>query len=327
VARKAIKKRTRQRTADTDLKLADFQVPGEKSAYWQGILVMLLPFVVIAAVFAVQVFSEAASSYSSGMHGKWWLPLEVIAYPLLCIPVLNWLAVRPRREKLKQAGSQARVMTKTHPELKAMLSEQARLLKIPEPEMYVVDDDAAYAWVMPGKRSVILISKPVLATLNGPEIAAIVARQMGHIKAHHVRIAQAVTYYRLANPLWKILLFPTGIFVASLRGWIELIEYTADRVAVLVTGRPAIVNAALAKLAVAADPQAEITPRELENYMRSAADIASDGEQMQLHFKVGVFLSSQKGLKERVEHVTEFAQTDQGKRAIEKITQLKERSG
>ncbi len=319
MARKARRKVSKQKKVDTDLKLSDYQFPGEKSAYWQGVFMMLFPFVLAAGVMCIHVFGKTAAAMSSGLHDKWWIPIEVLAYPLICIPVLNWLAVRPRRDALKEAGSQARVLTKTRPELKAMLAEQAKMLRMAEPEMYVVEDEAAYAWAMPGKTPAILISQPVVDTLSGPETAAIVARQMGHIKSHHVKTAQAVTYYRLANPLWKLLLFPAGMFVFSLRGWMELIEYTADRMAVLVVGRPAIVNAALAKLAVAADPQAEITPEELEAYMNASSDLASDGDQMQLHFKVGTFLGTQKGLKERGEQVGEFLKLDQGQKAMEKM--------
>ncbi|MCD6362278.1 MAG: M48 family metalloprotease [Armatimonadetes bacterium] len=326
MARKARKKRTKQKKTETDLTLADYQITGEKAAYWQGVVMMLLPFVIAAVMAGVYVFSEAASSYSSGLHGKWWIPLEIIGYPLLCIPVLNWLAVRPRRQELKEAGNQARVMTKTHPELKAMLSEQARLLGITEPEMYVVEDNAAYAWAMPGKPPVVLMSKPMLEVLNGPETAAIMARQMGHIKSHHVKMAQAMTYYRLANPVWKLLLFPAGILMWGLRTWMDLIDYTADRVAVLITGRPAVVNAALAKLAVAADPNADVTPEELETYMNAATDLATDGEQMQLHYKVGTFLGNQRNLKERIEQVTEFLKLEQGQKAMEKMMQLKEKT-
>ena len=318
MARKARRKAIKKKKVDTDLRLSDYQFPGEKTAYWQGVFMMLLPFVVVSVILAVTA-SRSRALYDVGVFEKYWPALACVLYALLCIPVLNWLAVRPRRDALKEAGSQARVLTKTRPELKAMLAEQAKMLRMSEPEMYVVEDEAAYAWSMPGKTPAILISQPVLDTLNGPETAAIVARQMGHIKSHHVKTAQAVTYYRLANPLWKLLLFPAGIFVFSLRGWMELIEYTADRMAVLVVGRPAIVNAALAKLAVAADPQAEITPEELEAYMNASSDLASDGDQMQLHFKVGTFLGTQKGLKERVEQVGEFLKLDQGQKAMEKM--------
>ncbi len=326
MARKARKKATTQKKSVTGLTLADYQFPGEKQAYWQGVALMLVPFFLLAVYFGYAAFSGSAASYSSGLHGKWWIALEVIGYPLLCIPVLNHLAVRPRRQALKAAGSQARVMTKTHPELKAMLSEQARLLGIPEPEMYVVDDDAAYTWSMPGKPPAILMSKAVLNALNAQETAAILAREMGHIKSHHVTAAQAVAYYRRANPLWKILLFPAGLLVWGLSGWMDLIEYTADRVAVLVVGRPAVVNAALAKLAVAADPQAEVSPEELERYMNSAADLATDGEQMQLHYKVGTFLSSQRHLRERIEQIREFLNLPQGQKAMEKLAALRERT-
>ena len=92
MARKARKKRIKQKKTETDITLTDYQLPGEKAAYWQGVVVMMLPFVIAAGAFGFYAFSEAASSYSSGMHGKWWIPLEVLAYPLLCIPVREEMA-------------------------------------------------------------------------------------------------------------------------------------------------------------------------------------------------------------------------------------------
>jgi len=323
VARRA--RKTKKKAPKTELRVGDYQYPGEKSLYWQGVIGLGVAFLAAAVIISVYVFGQGAQHMSSPMHGKWWIPLEVIAYPLLSILVVNWLAVRPRRQQFKETGMQARVMSKTYPRLKQMLTEQSKLLGMAEPEMYVVDDDAPYIYSMPGKTGTIVASKPLLDALKEEETAAMIAREMGHLKSHHVRMDLAITYIRHANPLWKVLLFPVLIFALFLRGWSELAEFTADRVAVLITGRAAVVNAALVKLGVAADTQAEIDSEDLEAYLESGDDISTDSEQMERHFKIGQFLGTKRGLRERIEQVGEYLKTDQGAAAMEKMAEMRSR--
>jgi Zn-dependent protease with chaperone function len=323
VARRA--RRTKKKAPKTELRVRDYQYPGEKSVYWQGVIGLGVAFLAVAAIMSVYVFGKGAQHMSSPMHGKWWVPLEVLAYPILCILIVNWLAVRPRREQFKETGMQARVMSRTYPRLKQMLTEQSKLLGIAEPEMWVVEDDAPYMYAMPGKAGAIVASKPMLDALKDEEVGAMVARQMGHLKSHHVRMDLAITYIRHANPLWKILLFPVLIFAWFLRGWSELTQFTADRVGLLIAERPAVVNAALVKSAVAADRQAEIDTEELEAYLDSGDDISTDAEQIQRHFKIGQFLTTQKGLRERIEQVGEYLKTPQGATAMEKMAEMRSR--
>ena len=216
-------------------------------------------------------------------------------------------------------------MSKTYPRLKQMLAEQSKLLGIPEPEMWVVEDDAPYMYSMPGKSGAIVASKPILDALKDEEAGAMMARQMGHLKSHHVRMDLAITYIRHANLIWKILLFPVLIFALFLRGWSELTQFTADRVGLLIAGRPAVVNAALVKSAVARDKQAEIESEELEAYLEARGDISTDSEQMERHFKIGQFLTTQKGLRERIEQLGEYPKTTQGAAGMEKMTEMRSR--
>ena len=147
---------------------------------------------------------------NAALYGKWWIPLIILAYPYAAWQVANVLAVRPRRKLLKQAGPSARVLNKSHPRLKAVLAEQARLLGLPEPEMYVLHDDAAYMYSMPGKGagSIIITTDALLAGLDDDEMATMIAREMGHALCNHVRMAFVLEYMRHAPAIVRILLFP-----------------------------------------------------------------------------------------------------------------------
>jgi hypothetical protein len=105
------------------------------------------------------------------------------------------------------------------------------------------------------------------------------------------------------------------------RAGCELVEFTADRGALLITLRPAVVNAAIVKFAVARDPNAGISREELQGYLDGAGDITTDAKQMERHFKVGQFMASQPGLRERVEQMTEFVNDAQGKAALAKMAE------
>jgi Zn-dependent protease with chaperone function len=323
VARRA--KRQRKREPKAQLQMGDYQYPGERAGYWQGVCVLAGAFLVATVVVSLYVFGKGAAHMSSKIHGQWWVPLEILGYPVLSILVVNWLAVRPRRQQFKETGMQSKVLSKTYPQLKQMLTEQSKMLGMSEPDMYLVDDDMAYMYSMPGKGGTIVASKPLLGALKPEELAAMVGREMGHIKSHHVRMGLAINYIRRANLLWKILLFPVTLFSVMLRGWVDLTEYTADRVAFLVTGRAPVVNAALVKSAVAADKQSEVDSEELEAYLEGGADISTDSEQMERHFKIGQFLSSQKGLRERIEQMGDFARTTQGQAALAKMEEVRSR--
>jgi hypothetical protein len=76
------------------------------------------------------------------------------------------------------------------------------------------------------------------------------------------------------------------------------------------------------KFAVAADPNANITREELQALLDSAGDISTDAAQMERHFKVGQFMAARPILRERIEELTEFPGTDQGKAALAKMAEI-----
>ncbi len=317
-----VRKRRRPRQPESALRPEDYQFANESRLYWQAVGGTF-------ALFGFAVYWTAFFAIRTGpgawIHGKFWVPAAILVYPFLALWVAQLLAVRPRRQELKEAGMQARVLTRSHPQLKEMLSQQAKLLMIDEPEMYVIDDETPYIFSMPSKTGAIVATRPLLETMNEAELSALLAREMGHIAAHHVRMAFTARWMRRANPALKVLLLPVTLMCAFLGPWLNLIEVTADRVAILVTGRPALVNAALVKLAVAADREAEISQEELEAYMRAGLDITTDSAQMERHFRVGEFLSSQRELRERIEEITNYLHTDEGQEALQKMQEMKQR--
>jgi Zn-dependent protease with chaperone function len=169
---------------------------------------------------------------------------------------------------------------------------------------------------------VIVASESLRSGLFPEEFEALLAHEIAHIACRHVRVDMAMTFMRHANIGIKLGLFPVLLMMFFARGWTELIDFTADRGALLLTLKPSVVNAALVKFAVVADPNAGISPEELQTFMDSQGDIATDSAQMERHFRVGQFMNSQPGLRERIEQMTQFPGTKQGQEALSKSAEL-----
>ncbi|MGE5531521.1 MAG: M48 family metalloprotease [Bacteroidota bacterium] len=316
MARKSKVKRTKESSTQSGVKVCDFQFPGEKSSYWAGAIGVTVLFLLLALI----VFSML-----KGAEGpqKFYIPFYVLAYPVAAVLLCNWMAAKPRQEQLKKAGRQARVMSNNYSDLYQVLVKQASALgmKTP-PDMYLVNDPAAVMYSLPGARGTIIASTTLREAVTADEFAALLAHEVAHIACKHVRMDLAQTFVRNANPGLKILFLPILIMGLFSRAWCELVEFTADRGALLITLRPAVVNAAIVKFAVARDPNAGISREELQGYLDGAGDITTDAKQMERHFKVGQFMASQPGLRERVEQMTEFVNDAQGKTALAKMAEL-----
>jgi Zn-dependent protease with chaperone function len=313
LARKAKARKTTKEVKQTKgLRLADYIFPGEKASYWGGVAGIAIVFLWIALMLYIFVPNAAGQKV-------WYRPIGAICYPLLAVMVANLLAARPRQAQLKKAGRQAKVMNNNFPDLYRVLSQQASVLGMKSPpDMYLVDDPHPIMYCLPSGRGVIIASQTLREMLQPDEFEALMAHELAHIAARHVRMDMAMTFIRSTNVGLKIALFPVLLMTVFARAWSELIEFTADRGALLVTLRPAVVNAAMVKSAVARDPNAGITRAELQAYLDSAGDLTTDAGQIERHFKVGQFMRTQPGLTERIEQLSEFPRSDQGKAAIAK---------
>jgi Zn-dependent protease with chaperone function len=191
------------------------------------------------------------------------------------------------------------------------------------PAMFIIEDDMAFISSIPGGNGSIIASEPMLQVLNHDEFIALVAREVGFLAAHNVRVSLALTWIRTANPLLKIVLMPLVLMSALMRGWADLSELTGDRAAVLLTGQESMLNLALVKLIIAQDPQTDVDQEDLEAYLHGSSDIAADSKQLERHFRIGKFIENQPNLRERIEQVQEYRKSDQGKAAFAKLAEMR----
>lgn len=317
MARKAKGKRKK---AEVGLTAKDYRYPGESGVYWTGVGGVFILFVWIVIMFV------AFQRTKSGLPQWQWVYL--VLWPIGSVFLANFLSAKPRKAQLKRAGHQARVMSSNHPELFNLLQQQSQLFGLTRaPSLYVVDDDAAYIFTIPGRPSSILASKPLMDAMGLEEFAALLAREIGSISARNVRLGQAIMWLKTSNPLLKVLLLPVFLMSVFMRGWGDLTDFTADRAAVLLTGNESVVNLALVKLVMAQDTQADVSQEDLEAYLQGASDISTDSAQLERHFKIGRFIEDQPNLRERIEQLREYRNSAQGKAAFERLAQVRGAAG
>lgn len=316
MARKTKTKKTKVQKA-VGLRVCDFAFPGEKGSYWTGIIGVTILFAWLAAgLFLVMNKPDVGPE-------KYYIPLYFVAYPIAAVLIGNWLAAKPRAALMKKAGRQSKVMNNNFADLYRVLVRQASLLGMKNaPDMYIVSDPQPLMYSLPGGRGSIIASQALRDAVTPEEFEALMAHEVTHHACKHVRLDLAETFIRSANPGVKLGLFPVLLIGLLGRAWSDLIEFTADRGALLIMLRPAILNAAIVKFAVVADPNAGITRDELQAYIDSAGDISTDAKQIERHFKVGQFMSSQPGLRERIEQLSEFPRTEAGKKALAKMAEM-----
>lgn len=317
MARKTkIKKTKQEKKQSGGIKACDFQFPGEKTSYWTGVATVSILFIWFAIMAYFGLKSQAGPQ-------KFYIPMYVIGWPIAAVLLGNWLAAKPRMEQIKKAGRQSRVMSNNFSDLYRVLVRQANLLgmKTP-PDMYLVNDLHPVLYSLASGRGTIIASTSLKEAVTAEEFEALLAHEIAHISCKHTRLELAQTFVQHSNVGIKLLLFPILMTTVFARAWGDLIEFTADRGALLVTLRPSIVNSAIVKFAVVADPNAGISREELGAYLTGAGDMTTDSVQMERQFKVGQFMNSQPGLRERIEQLTEFVNEEQGKNALAKMAEV-----
>ncbi len=309
MARLGRKRRKKKQQQQETLQLSDYQYPGEKQHYWQSIGAVVL----VACWIAVMVWWQ--------LHEMWpyqwsYLPLWVIGCPV----IVNYLAMRPRRQQLKELGHTAKVWSNNYPQYHQMLTRFSKLAGLGRaPEMYIVNEQAPYIYSMPGGAETIVATTALLDELDTEEFQALVAHEIGHIKSHHLRLDLAMTYVDNVSPLLKVAFGPVTAWRMLMGSWRDIIEYSADRLALLLTKNPVALMRAIIKSAAAADEQADLARDEIDAYLAATGTADTDGAQLERLFKINQFVKSQPNMQDRLQEIGAYLTSDEVEAAFEKI--------
>lgn len=151
-------------------------------------------------------------------------------------------------------ASSIRVGETQFPRLHAMLRESCAILDMPEPSMYVAQSPVVNAFTFGHNNPYIVMYTGLLDLLEEDEIMAVLAHELGHIKAGHVLYLTMANSIRDLSALLGQVTFGIGSLVlvgieAELINWRRRAELSADRAALLVMQDTAPCLSLLAKLA------------------------------------------------------------------------------
>lgn len=126
------------------------------------------------------------------------------------------------------------------------------------PEVFIIPSNTPNAFTLgPNENPVLGISSTILKILDEPELKAIIGHELGHIKSKHmpyhtlaelltegIDISSRIIGLDLISPFIKLLLL----------SWHRESEISADRASLLVINDPKVIESALAKIIITANP-------------------------------------------------------------------------
>ena len=169
------------------------------------------------------------------------------------LDVLLRLALGPIAEQvfyLENISASVLVSDRQLPHLHDLLLEACRVLDVDPPQLYVRQHPVpnAYTFAMRGKQPFVVVHTSLIELLTPPEIQAVIAHELGHLKCDHS------VYLTLANLLTLAASqLPLGEAVAQslqsqIMEWVRCAEFTCDRAALLVAQDARVVASLLMKL-------------------------------------------------------------------------------
>jgi Zn-dependent protease with chaperone function len=153
---------------------------------------------------------------------------------------------------MENIASSIRVGEQQLPWLHALLLEACQILDLEVPQLYVRQHPMpnAYTMAMRGKQPFIMVHTALLDLLEPPEIQAVLAHELGHLKCEHgvyLTLANVVVLASGQLPLpWGAVL--TQGLQAQMMNWLRCAEFSCDRAALLATQDPRITMSVMMKL-------------------------------------------------------------------------------
>jgi heat shock protein HtpX len=177
-------------------------------------------------------------------------------------------------DKLVLASAGAKVVEANQaPDLHAMIDRLVQAADLPKPKVAIINSPVpnAFATGRSPKASAVAVSTGLLETLEPPELEAVIAHELTHIKNRDVAVITLASFFStVAQFVMRSSLSGGGgrrrdkngsviiFFAASILTWIisffliralsRYREFAADRGAALLTGSPAALQSALIKI-------------------------------------------------------------------------------
>lgn len=141
-----------------------------------------------------------------------------------------------------------------YPTLYNIMRESAKVMDMPEPELYVSNNPFTNAFAGGVERPYVTLRSSMIDTMTDEELFFIMGHELGHIKSQHV------LYFSVGSLLFPLLDLlgrrtmgasdvATFALVLAFYEWSRQAEFSSDRAGLLVTQDPRIATRSLIKLA------------------------------------------------------------------------------
>jgi Zn-dependent protease with chaperone function len=138
------------------------------------------------------------------------------------------------------------------PHLQKLLEDACKILDLEPPALYIQQNPVpnAYTFAMRGQKPFMVIHTSLIEMLTEPELQAVMAHELGHLKCEHgvyLTLANLLVLATNALPIWGALAAQS--MQEQMMSWLRCAELSCDRAAFLVSQDPKIVMSVLMKLA------------------------------------------------------------------------------
>jgi Zn-dependent protease with chaperone function len=152
---------------------------------------------------------------------------------------------------LENIGSGLLVSEQQLPDLYELLIEACRILDMLPPQLFVRQNPVpnAYTLAIRGKQPFIVLHTALIDLLTPPEVQALIAHELGHLKCEHgvyITLANLMVLAAGQMPYWGKLLAQN--LQQQLMTWVRCAEFTCDRAGLLVSQDPTVMMSVLMKL-------------------------------------------------------------------------------
>ncbi len=171
---------------------------------------------------------------------------------------------------LRSMGAK-RVDESEYPELHDMITRLSRQADLPKPDVAVADSQVPNAFATGRNQShaTVAVTTGLLRTLDADELEGVLAHELAHIKNRDVMVMTIASFLasvafiivrwgwlfggnnRNAAPVWVAIVVSLVVWVVSfflMRALSRYREYSADRGAAAITGKPSALASALMKI-------------------------------------------------------------------------------
>lgn len=218
---------------------------------------------------------------------------SLLGWVLFFVGVLAFIGTRIRHALLM--GNAVKVTPTHFPELYALQQECARTFPYVKYSLFVIQNPTlnAYAFGLSAPYTVVLHSALVDA-LDREELKAVIAHEVGHIAFGHTLVASLLGGL-LEVPGTPLL---SGLFWLIFLRWSRLAEYSADRIALIASGRLDKTVSALLRIASGRIS----TEVKVEEFLKQADELKAD-----MFGRIASALSSHPLMVDRVRELVAFA--------------------